>query len=131
MVKQIHRTEVEEIHEESGTTDFDVSVTRKGGITGASELHSELQQAAGSFEVSGFKCSHDECGLVHGHHTTKHRASDSFDMSDDEAAGMEANCCCHCGLNQLARDGEIPMDASEANRKAPIPESMSLHIDSQ
>lgn len=130
MVKQIHRTEVEEIHEESGTTDFDVSVTRKGGITGASELHSELQEAAGSFEVSGFKCSHDECGLVHGHHTTKHRASDSFDMSDDEAAGMEMSPNCHCGLNQLAQEGSISMDASEANRKAPIPEDAMQHIGS-
>jgi hypothetical protein len=108
----------------------EVSVEWESGVEGGAELQSALADLAGSFRVGGFKCAHEECGLVHGHATDKHRAGDSFDMSDSEAASMEANPNCHCGLNELAKRGvdEAPTP-SQANSKAPIPDSMSRHLD--
>ena len=52
-------------------------------------------------------------------------------MSDADAASMEANPNCHCGLNEAARRGEADAPTpSRANSMAPIPDSMSRHIDS-
>jgi hypothetical protein len=127
--KQVQRTDLEQIQEDAQSPDVDVSVERRD-ISGASELQSELGAMADSMDVTGFKCVHEKCGLVHGHDTTKHRAGDSFDMSDSEAAEMEANSVCHCGLNDAARSGvEGAPSPSQANSRAPIPDTMTRHLD--
>jgi hypothetical protein len=52
-------------------------------------------------------------------------------MSDDEAAQMEANPNCHCGLNEAARTGvDGAPTPNKANDMAPIPDSMTRHLDS-
>jgi hypothetical protein len=124
----IQRTEIEQITEEqSGPS---VSVEYEPDVSGAQTLHGTLDDVASDFDMGGFKCAHEECGLVHEHDTTKHRASDDFDMSESEAADMEANPNCHCGLNELAqRDVSGAPTPSKANRRAPIPDSMSRHLD--
>jgi len=132
MTKQIQRTDLEQIQEDSGSVDVDVvdvSVERRD-VDGAEQLHAELDSMADSMDVTGFKCVHEKCGLVHNHDTTKHRGGDSFDMSEDEAAQMEANSVCHCGLNDAARSGvEGAPSPSRANEKAPIPDSMTRHLE--
>lgn len=126
--KAVQRTELEQIQEDAKAPS--ITVERKPDVSGAEQLHSELGAMADSFDMTGFKCAHEECGLVHNHDTTKHRASDSFDMGDSEAAQMEANSVCHCGLNELARRGfDGAPSPSRANSMAPIPDSMSRHID--
>lgn len=126
-MEQLQKTEVEQIQEDH--TAPEVSVERKPDVAGADQLHAEAESMADSFNVGGFKCAHEKCGLVHSHDTTKHRASDSFDMSDDEAASMEANPNCHGGLNELARTGVANKSPDQANRTAPIPDEMSRHLD--
>jgi len=66
------------------------------------------------------------------HSTNKHRASDDFSMSSDEAAEMEANPNCHCGLAELARRGDVSgtPSPSRANDMAPVPDEMARHLDS-
>lgn len=129
MSKQtVQKTEMEQIHEESGSPS--VQVEADPSVEGASQLQGALGEIADSMDVSGFKCAHEKCGLVHNHSTNKHRASDSFDMGDEDAASMEANPNCHCGLNELARTGgdETP-SPSRANDMAPIPDGMARHLD--
>jgi len=129
MNKQIQRTDLEQIQEDTASPEVDVRVERRD-ISGADQLHAELDAMADSMDVSGFKCVHEQCGLVHNHDTTKHRGGDSFDMSDDEAAQMEANSVCHCGLNDAARSGvEGAPSPSRANEMAPIPDSMTRHLE--
>jgi len=131
MTEQIQRTDLEQIQELSQQPDVEVTVEGRDDVGGAAQLQSSLDAMADSFDVSGFKCVHEECGLVHNHDTTKHRGSDSFDMSDDEAASMEANPNCHCGLGEAARTGvEGAPSPDDANDMAPIPESMARHLDS-
>lgn len=131
MTQQIERADLEQIHEDATSPEFDVKVERAGDVTGVSELHSELSEMADSFNVRGFKCAHEECGLLHQHDTTKHRGSDSFDMSEEEAAEMEANPNCHCGLAEAARTGVSGAPSpTQANKDAPIPDSMTRHLDS-
>jgi len=127
-MEAIQQTEVEQIQEEHTAPEVDVTVERRD-IQGTDQLHAEIEATADSMDVRGFKCVHEKCGLVHGHDSTKHRSSDSFDMSDNEAAEMEANPNCHCGLNELARTGVSDMSPSRANSKAPIPDEMSRHLD--
>ena len=130
MSKQIQRTDFEQIQKDTSSPEVDVSVERRD-IGGADQLHAELDAMADSMDVTGFKCVHENCGLVHNHDTTKHRGSDSFDMSEDEAAQMEANSVCHCGLNDAARSGvDGAPSPSRANDMAPIPDSMTRHLDS-
>ena len=130
MNKQIQRTDLEQIQKDTSSPEVDVSVERRD-VGGAEQLHAELDEMADSFDVTGFKCVHEECGLVHNHDTTKHRGGDSFDMSEDEAAQMEANSVCHCGLNDAARSGvDGAPSPSRANDMAPIPDSMTRHLDS-
>jgi hypothetical protein len=130
MNKQIQRTDLEQIQEDTASPEVDVSVKRRD-VSGAEQLHAELDAMADSMDVTGFKCVHEKCGLVHNHDTTKHRGGDSFDMSDDEAAQMEANSVCHCGLNEAARTGvEGAPSPSRANDMAPIPDSMTRHLES-
>lgn len=128
MQKAIQRTELEQIQENAKAPS--ITVERKPDVSGADQLHSELGAMADSMDVTGFKCAHEECGLVHNHDTTKHRYSDSSDMSEAESAQMEANPVCHCGLNEAARAGDSDAPTpSRANSMAPIPDSMSRHID--
>jgi len=129
MNETVQRTEMEQVHEDAVSPE--VSVEAKPDSTDAQELQNALDEVAEGFRVGGFKCAHQECSLVHEHDTTKHRASDDFDMSDDEAASMEANPNCHCGLNELARRGvEDAPSPEKANNMAPIPGEMSRHLDS-
>jgi uncharacterized cupin superfamily protein len=127
-METLQRTEVEEVQEEA--TAPEIQVERDPDVSGAEQLQAELDSTADSMNVRGFKCAHESCGLVHGHSTNKHRAGDSFDMSDSEAADMEANPNCHCGLNELARRGIASKSPSQANRSAPIPDEMSRHLES-
>jgi hypothetical protein len=130
MTNQIQRTDMEQIQEESQTPSVDVDVTRRD-IGGAEQLQASLDEIADSADVLGFKCVHEKCGLVHNHDTTKHQAGDSFDMSDSEAASMEGNSVCHCGLGEAARTGVSGAPSPDkANRMAPIPDSMERHLDS-
>jgi hypothetical protein len=129
MSNQIQRTDMEQIQEDTQSPEMDVSVERKD-VSGSEQLHAELDAMADDMDVSGFKCVHEECALVHNHDTTKHRGSDSFDMSDDEAADMEANSVCHCGLGEAARTGvDDAPSPSRSNEMAPIPDSMARHLD--
>jgi len=125
--KAVQRTELEQIQENAKAPS--ITVERKPDVSGAEQLHSELGAMADSFDMTGFKCAHEECGLVHNHDSTKHRYSDSSDASEAEAAQMEANPNCHCGLNEAARAGDADVSPSRANSMAPIPDSMSRHID--
>jgi hypothetical protein len=130
MNRAIQRTDLEQIQEDTASPDVDVKVERRD-VGGADQLHAELDAMADSMDVGGFKCVHEECGLVHQHDTTKHRGSDSFDMGEDEAAQMEANSVCHCGLGNAARTGvDGAPSPSRANEMAPIPDSMTRHLDS-
>lgn len=118
----LEQTEVEEVEDDSGS--FSVSLDPDVGVEGGAELQAFLGDLADSFDVSGFKCA--KCGLVHEHDTTKHRASDSFDMSDKEAASMEYLSTCHCGVQELGRRGsEYGVDEGQAAStaaNAPIPD---------
>jgi hypothetical protein len=128
MNKQIQQTEIEQIQDETSAPEIQVEAAPD--VEGAEQLHGALDEMADSFDVSGFKCAHEDCGLVHTHDSTKHRASDDFDMSESEAASMEANPNCHCGLNELARRGVSGAPSpSRANSMAPIPNEMSRHLD--
>ena len=131
MTKQIQRTDMEQIQEEAQTPSVDVSVERKD-IGGAEQLQASLDEIADSADVTGFKCVHEKCGLVHNHDTTKHQAGDSFDMSDSEAASMEFNSTCHCSLNEISRSGDVSgaPSPSEANSMAPVPDSVTRELDS-
>lgn len=134
MENTIQKTEIEQIEEETQTPE--VSVEIEGGspsasIEGGQKLQAAIGNLADSMSIDGFKCAHEQCGLVHSHDTNKHRASDDFSMSEDEAAEMEANPNCHCGLGELSRRDDVK-DApspSKANDMAPIPESMSRHLE--
>lgn len=117
-MEQIQQTEVEQI--EGDHTAPSVSVEGSITVSGAKALHSAIDSIADSFDVSGFKCT--ECGLAHMHDTTKHRASDSFDMSDEDAASMDYNANCHCGYNEAAHKGIADVSPDEAARTAPIPD---------
>lgn len=128
MTEQLQKTDLEQIQTDSQSPE--VQVERRPDVNGGHELQAELAAIADSMDVSGFKCAHEDCGLVHNHSTNKHRASDDFDMSDDEAADMEANPNCHCGLNELAHRGVSDAPSpSTANNRAPIPDSMARHLD--
>lgn len=133
-MEQIQKTDAEVIQEEAAQPE--VSVSSGSGETEMSVQAAGLQEAidtiADGFRVGGFKCA--KCGLVHSHDTTKHRASDSFSMSEDEASDMEYNPNCHCGVNELARRGsEYGVDESSASGtagSAPIPDATAREMDS-
>lgn len=129
MTEALQRTDLEEVQDEHTAPDIDVEM-RRGGISGDQKLHATLDEMASDFDVDGFKCAHEDCGLVHTHSTTKHRASDDFDVSDEEAGNMEANPNCHCGLGEMARrDVEGAPSPSRANSMAPIPDKMARRLD--
>lgn len=131
-MEQIQKTDAEVIQEEASQPE--VSVDASIGSTEMSVEAAGLQEAlstvADGFSVRGFKCG--KCGLAHMHDTDKHRASDSFDMSVDEAASMEYANFCHCGVNELARHGnDYGVDEGSASRtagNAPIPDKTEREL---
>lgn len=105
----------QEVVEGSPVIELDAS----GDSAGLDGLVETLQATATDFRVTDFKCA--KCGLPHGHDTDKHRASDSFALTHDEAAGMEFNPNCHCGYNELAHRGKSEYGVTDA----PSPASAS------
>lgn len=132
-MEQIQKTDAEVIQEEAEAPEvsFDgLSAEDSGLSVQAAGLQEALGRVADGFDVGGFKCA--KCGLAHMHDTDKHRASDSFDMSEDEAASMEYNPNCHCGVQELARHGsDYGVDESSASRTAsgaPIPDDAAREM---
>lgn len=126
-MESIQKTELEQIEAEHEGPSLSLEEV---SIAGASKLQSVIGDIADAFDVSGFKCH--ECGLAHMHDTTKHRASDSFDVSDTEAASMDANPNCHCAVQELGRRGsDYGVDESKASstaRSAPIPDEAAREM---
>lgn len=117
---------------EPGSHSVSVDVDQSTPVD-ASGLQDSLNEMADSFDVSGFKCV--KCGLVHMHDTTKHRLSDTFDDFDEsDAADMEYNSVCHCGVQEAGRHGnDLGIDEREAAsiaQNAPIPPESSREMDS-
>lgn len=113
--------QVKQVSVEAAGESIDPSVE----VSGVQSLHQSLEDVADSFDVTGFKCPNDECGLAHMHDTTKHRLSDTFDVSAEETAQMDYNPVCHCGVHDAARNGsDLGINESEAamiSEDAPIP----------
>lgn len=114
-------------HEFSAEAEVSASVEAEG-------LHNSLSELADQFDVAGFKCV--KCNLAHMHDTTKHRLSDSFDISESDAATLvEYNGTCHCGLQEAARRGdEVGIDQDKAANKAgnaPIPPETTREMDEE
>lgn len=136
-MEQIQKTDAEAIQEEAEAP----SVSVEAGESSSSEMSIEaggLQEALGTiaegFSVRGFKCA--KCGLSHSHSTNKHRASDSFDSMDaEDAASMEYNPNCHCGVQELGRHGsDYGVSESDAGRtagSAPIPDDAARQMNEQ
>jgi hypothetical protein len=129
MNKQITDTEQRDTMDES----IPSSVTFTGETSvDASGLHQTLDAVASDFRVTGFKCA--ECGLAHMHDTNKHRASDTFDLSFDDASSHTTNPNCHCFLHEAKHRGEDmgvdPSRAAEIAESAPIPDSMAKRLES-
>lgn len=117
-METIQKEEVEQINSDHAAPE--ISIEGGASVAGAEELHGALDNIADSFDMTGFKCT--ECGLAHMHDTTKHRATDAFDMSDEDAASMDYNSNCHCGYNEAAHKGISDVSPSQAARTAPIPD---------
>lgn len=122
---QDQRERAREVAEPDVEVELDV-----GGGEDVAELQSEIEMTADGFRVSDFKCQ--KCGLAHGHDTDKHRASDSFELSHEEAAEMEFNPNCHCGAHELAKRGEQfgvnSSSAASTARDAPVPEGVKKQL---
>jgi len=128
-ITEVEQTEVEKMQDEMQS-----SIQVEGGSSvEAQGLHAALDSMAEGFDVTGFKCP--TCGLAHMHDTNKHRATDSFSMSDDEAASMDYNPNCHCGVNELARRGsDFGVDESSAAgtaSHAPIPDTTTQEMNAR
>ena len=123
--QQVERVSVDE-HEISVDAELGASVEAPG-------LHESLHEIADSFDVTGFKCV--KCGLAHMHDTTKHQLSKDFDISDEDAAAMEYNSVCHCGLQEAGRHGsDMGIDEASAAKvagNAPIPPEASREMNEQ
>jgi hypothetical protein len=122
---QDQKPELEEV--EGGVIQLDPAEDASEGL---SELEAEIEATAEGFSVRGFKCT--KCGLAHGHDTDKHRASDTFAMTHDEAGQMDFNPNCHCGAHALAHGrGPNSVNRSEARAtadSAPVPESVQQEL---
>lgn len=129
-MQQIEQQQVERVSVDEHGISVDAEL---GTSVEASGLHESLHEIADSFDVTGFKCV--KCGLAHMHDTTKHQLSKDFDISDEDAADMEYNSVCHCGLQEAARHGsDMGIDeASAANvaGNAPIPPEASREMNEQ
>lgn len=133
-MEQIQKTDAEAIQEEAEAPEVSVEGEVDGGSSlGAAGLQDAISTVAEGFSVRDFKCV--KCGIVHGHDTTKHRASDSFDMSEDEASSMKFNPNCHCGVQELGRRGsDYGVDEGDAARtagSAPIPDETARGMNEQ
>jgi hypothetical protein len=129
MERTIQKTTTEQIQQQS--EEPEVSVQATATVDATSQLHAMIDDVAADFDVTGFKCVNPTCGLVHEHDTMKHRASDSFDMSEEEAASMQFNPNCHCSLNEVARLDSVADAPSpaKANSMAPVPGSVIRALD--
>lgn len=100
-------------------------------ISGTAQLKESIEADARDGRVQSWKCA--GCGLSHGHDTDKHRASDSFSMSESDVRAMDSNGNCHCGVNELGRRGSdfgvSEGQASGIARNAPIPDSEGRAMD--
>jgi len=129
MNKQITNTKPRDAMNES----IPSSVTFSGEtVVEVPGLHQTLDGVASEFRVTGFKCA--ECGLAHMHDTNKHRASDTFDVSFEDAASHTTNPNCHCFLHEAKHRGDEmgvdPSRAAEIAESAPIPDSMAKRLES-
>lgn len=130
-MEAIQKTDAEVIQEEAEDPSISVEAPGSSGPSvEAAGLQDALDTVANGFDVAGFKCG--KCGLAHMHDTTKHRASDSFDMSESEAADMEYDPNCHCGVQELGRHGsDYGVDEGDAARtagSAPIPDATAREM---
>lgn len=122
---ELQQTHVErtELQDHAAEVDPTVSVEAAG-------LQEMLREDADTFDVTGFKCVN--CGLVHSHDTTKHRLSDDFDISEEDAASLDSNSVCHCGVQEAGRHGdELGIDedrAASVAEQAPIPPESSREL---
>ena len=114
--------------EEAPVLELDPSAESEG----VDELVAEIEATADDFRVTDFKCA--KCGLAHGHDTDKHRASDGFSMTHEEAADMEFNPNCHCGYNELAHRGRSEYGVRDspsaecASDTAPVPSEVQRQL---
>ena len=127
-MKQIEKTELEQVQEEAEAPEVSVEADAVS-VEGSENLHASLDDAADGFDVSGFKCV--KCGLAHMHDTTKHRTSDSADVSDSEAASMDYNPNCHCGYNEAAHKDVVDASPQSAASTAPIPDETAREMQAQ
>jgi len=129
-MKQIEQQQVERVSVEEPSFSVD---TVAGATVDVGNLHQKITEIADTFDVTGFKCV--KCGLAHMHDTTKHQLSKDFDISDADAAQMEYNSVCHCGLQEAGRHGsDMGIDESSAARaagNAPIPPEASREMNEQ
>lgn len=125
-MEALKQTGIEQIQEQAETPELQTEGAVR--VSGGEELQASLGSLANSFNVRAFKCV--KCGLAHEHDTVKHRVSDSFDISEEDAAtDMEFNSVCHCGYNEVAArgeqygigDGPTP---DRAFRQAPVSDSV-------
>lgn len=126
-MKTINQTQVEQLKRSDKPSFESPEVAIDAG-----DLHETLDTVADSFDVAGFKCV--KCGLAHMHDTTKHRLSDTFDVSESDAAmQMDYNSVCHCGVQEASRRGsDAGIDEQEAAsiaEEAPIPPEISRKMD--
>lgn len=130
-MEQEIKQDVTQIEEQGSTFDHESMTSLSVKTNG---LHDQLEDIADSFNVDGFKCV--KCNLVHGHDTTKHQLSGSFDIDEtDSATELEYNPVCHCGVHEAARHGsDVGIDedaASSVAGDAPIPPETSREMDSE
>jgi len=129
---QIQKTDAKVIQEDATQPEVEVDAVANSSDLSveAGGLQKSLDTVADGFSVRGFKCA--KCGLAHMHDTNKHRATDSFDMGDSEAADMEFNPNCHGGVNQLARNGsEYGVDewsATKTAKNAPVSDEATREL---
>jgi hypothetical protein len=128
-METLEQTEIEQIDTSQVAPDVEISVGST--VNGGEALQDALGDIADSFGATGFKCV--KCGLAHMHDTTKHRLSDSFDVSPSEAASNEYNPTCHCGVQEAGRHGsDYGVDETEAASvasSAPIPAETRRELD--
>jgi len=121
---------VQEVEVEHDSLSVDVDA---GASVDTGNLQERLGDMADDFDVTGFKCV--KCGLAHMHDTTKHRLSDTFDVSDEDAASLDYNSVCHCGVQEAGRHGsDVGIDEGKAASiagDAPIPPEASREMDAQ
>lgn len=123
---------VQEVEVEHDSLSHSVDVDAGASID-TGDLQQSLSEIADDFDVTGFKCV--KCGLAHMHDTTKHRLSDTFDVSDEDAASLDYNSVCHCGVQEAGRHGsDVGIDEGQAASiagNAPIPPEASREMDAQ